>query len=155
MSILDLKKVVENKIKDFGFFDDIVMWEEFINMESLNKLSDKSLMINFLETRYNDGKRYETAFTLNLMIRGDKGYNTCYHIQDKLIALFNGTRGENENIKIESFVFEGTDRVERDKTLQAWTTSIKIRATYRDKLESEKIEYRKMNEIVINLEQKE
>ena len=155
MSILDLKKVVENKIKDFGFFDDIVMWEEFINMESLNKLSDKSLMINFLETRYNDGKRYETAFILNIMIRSDKGYNTCYYIQDQLIALFNGTRGENANIKIESFVFEGTDRVERDKTLQAWTTSIKIRAIYRNKLESEKIEYKKMNEIVINLETKE
>ena len=28
MSILDLKEAIENKIKDFGFFDDIVMWEE-------------------------------------------------------------------------------------------------------------------------------
>lgn len=155
MSILDLRKVIDKKIKEFGFFDEIIMWEEFIERESFNSLSEKSLMINFLETHYNDGKRYETAFTLNPMIKGDKGYNTCYYIQDKLIAFFNGRSGENENIKVENLIFEGTDRVVRDKTLQAWTTSIKIRAIYRDKLDSEKIEYLKMKDISINLKQKE
>lgn len=155
MSVLDLKKIIENKIKEFGFFSDTIMWEEFMELENSEKLSEKCLMLHILESRYNDGKRYETAFTLNPVIKAENGYNTCYYLQDKLIATFNGTSGDNENIIVENFTFETTDIVARDKALQGWTCSVKINAIYRDKKSDEKIEYEKMGKIEINLKQEE
>lgn len=148
---LEFRKAIKSKIKDFGFFDKTIMWQDYIKKEK-SEISDKTIILNILGTRYNDGKRFERAFILNLVIRGEKGENTLDWIEDKIIAYFNGHRAETDEIIIENIIFENSGETEFEKDLQAWVVPIKFLGKYRLKSKYEKINYQKMGEKEVQYE---